>query len=323
MSKIGIIGAGAFGTALACVFTNANHSVTLWGRNEATINNIRNTRKNTQYLPNISLPNTLTVTANFKDLQSVDALLIVVPAQELRSFLIEHDFTKITCPLILCAKGIEASSGLLQSQIGAKILPQHDFSVITGPGFATEIAHGKPTALTLANTHIENGKTLQKMLSTPSLRLYLSTDINGVQLGGALKNILAIACGIVAGANLGQSAQAALMTRGFAEITRLAIAMGARPETLSGLAGFGDMVLTCTSLQSRNFSFGCKLAQNGVFSTGKTYEGVATAKACLKLAKHHKITMPIAQTVGKILAGDLDVKTAIVELMSRPLRNEH
>ncbi|PIB26653.1 glycerol-3-phosphate dehydrogenase [Amylibacter kogurei] len=322
MNNIGVIGAGAFGTALACVFANGGNHVTLWGRDQAKMNAMAQLGVNSDYLPDLPLPNGLLPTSDFSRLLDMDAILMVVPAQHLRGLLAQLDFTKIPCPIIFCAKGIESESGKLQTEIGNAFLPDHDIAVITGPGFAQEIAGGKPTALTIASDNPVLGERLQEMLSTPSLRLYLSNDMRGAQLGGALKNVLAIACGIVAGSGLGQSAQAALMTRGFAETSRLGLAMGAKIETLSGLSGFGDLVLTCTSKQSRNFSFGHTLGRTGAFSTGKTYEGVATAKACLKLAQQFNVEMPIAQTVADILDGQLDVPTALTSLMSRPLKSE-
>ncbi|GHA48909.1 glycerol-3-phosphate dehydrogenase [NAD(P)+] [Amylibacter ulvae] len=323
MNNIGVIGAGAFGTAMAYVFANDGNHVTLWGRDQTKMDAMAQSGVNADYLPDLPLPNGLLPTSDFTRLSDMDAILMVVPAQQLRGLLTQTNFDKITCPIIFCAKGIETDSGKLQTEIGAERLPNHQLAVITGPGFAGEIASGKPTALTIAADDPTLGERLQEMLSTPSLRLYLSNDMRGAQLGGALKNVLAIACGIVAGSGLGQSAQAALMTRGFAETSRLGLAMGAKIETLSGLSGFGDLVLTCTSKQSRNFSFGYTLGQTGAFSTGKTYEGVATAKACLKLAEQFNVEMPIAQTVADILDGQMDVPSALTSLMSRPLKAEN
>ena len=322
MSNIGVIGAGAFGTALASVIAaNGNH-VTLWGRNAAQMETMTYSHKNTAYLPEITLPKTLQPTSSFSDLKSLDAVLMVVPAQTSRSVLQSEDFEKINCPILMCAKGIEITTSYNQTDILHNILPKHIGGTISGPGFANEIATGKPTALTLAIEDHSLGQDLQKMLSTSSLRLYLSDDVKGVQLGGALKNVYAIACGIVHGAALGESAQAALLTRGFAELITLASTMGARPETLSGLSGFGDLVLSCTSIQSRNFAFGHQVGSASDFEQTNTVEGIATALAVDALAKKYNVEMPICAAVSAVLQKELSVTDALQKLMSRPLKRE-
>jgi len=321
MSNIGVIGAGAFGTALASVLASGGHNVTLWGRDEGLMDQIGKTYR-TPYLPDITLPAALKTTGNLSDLGGSEAVLMVVPAQVTRAVLKSKSFADIVCPILMCAKGIELGTSCSQTDILNAELPQHISGAVSGPGFAGEIAAGKPTALTLAVNEPSLGADLQAMLSTASLRMYLSDDVKGVQLGGALKNVYAIACGIVRGANLGESAQAALLTRGFAELKNLAAKMGAKPETLSGLSGFGDMVLSCTSLQSRNFAFGHQVGVSADFGQTKTVEGIATALAVGTLADQYKVEMPICTAVSTVLQKQVSVEDALKQLMSRPLKRE-
>jgi glycerol-3-phosphate dehydrogenase (NAD(P)+) len=317
MTHVGVVGAGAFGTALASVMRSGGLEVTLWGRDATQMAAMQESRQNTRYLPEVALPDGLKITSDFGDVQNADILLMAVPAQRLRGFLSDHSLRN-DVPVVLCAKGIESETGLLQTQVfeGSKA------AVLSGPGFATEMTKGLPTALSIACADASLGATLQGALSTQTLRLYLTPDVTGVQLGGSLKNVYAIACGIVVGAGLGESARAALMTRGFAELARLAGSFGARTETLMGLSGFGDLALSCTSLQSRNFAFGELLGRSGVFGTGKTVEGVATAQAVLSLAAKANVEMPIAQAVADVLNGRQQIGEALVTLMSRPLKRE-
>ncbi len=321
MSNIGVIGAGAFGTALASVLADSGHCVTFWGRDGGQMARLSDTHK-TAYLPDITLPDTLKGTAELSDLRGSDVVLMVLPAQVTRGVLQSENLTTISCPILMCAKGIELESGLSQTEILHEELPQCVTGAISGPGFASEIASGKPTALTLGIANAELGASLQKMLSTPTMRMYLTDDVKGVQLGGALKNVYAIACGIVRGAGLGESAQAALLTRGFAELKALARSMGAKAETLSGLSGFGDLVLSCTSPQSRNYSFGHQVGVAADFGQTKTVEGIATAKAVAALAGKHQIEMPICTAVSAVLQQQLSVEDALQQLMSRPLKRE-
>lgn len=322
MSKIGVIGAGAFGTGLASALAMSDSKVVLWGRNADQMTAMDRDRCNARYLPDADLPAALMPTSDLNDLAGCDAVLLVTPAQQLRGFLDGHNLSGLNCPLVLCAKGIEQGTGLLQSQVLSAQPGDTACAVITGPGFAAEIAVGKPTALTLACADDMLGTHLQSLLSTQSLRLYLTNDVAGSQLGGALKNVYAIACGIAQGADLGESARAALMTRGYAEMSRLAHAMGAEPETLVGLSGFGDLVLTCTSGQSRNFTYGFGLGQGDGLSTTKTVEGIATAKATVALADKFGMDMPVARTVAAVLEQNLTIKQALADLMSRPLKKE-
>lgn len=311
---IGVIGAGAFGTALACVAATAGRRVTLWGRG-ASVASVG------ERLPGVILPEGVSVTSDLARLAGAEALLLVLPAQATEGFLEAHGAALPAVPLALCAKGVDARSFRLQSEIAGAALPGRPLAVLTGPGFAGEISRGLPTALTLACPDPDLGPWLQALLSTPRVRLYLTDDLVGAQLGGALKNVVAIACGMAEGAGLGHSARAALMTRGFAEMTRLAAALGARPETLAGLSGLGDLSLTCNSVQSRNFALGCALGAGRPAPAG-TVEGVATARAACELARRSGVELPIAAAVADVLDGALTLGAAIDALLSRPLKEE-
>ncbi|MFT4716684.1 MAG: glycerol-3-phosphate dehydrogenase (NAD(P)+) [Paracoccaceae bacterium] len=320
MNRISVAGAGAFGTALAIALAKENNQVSLVARNAQQANEMQTNRQNTKYLSGIRFPENLTATDAGRGFHQAKTVLLAIPTQNLRGYLEAHQALLSTKTCVLCCKGIEKKTGLLPSQIVTQILPKADVAVLTGPGFAFEIAHGLPTALTLAS--FDNDSALQSQLSTQAVRLYLSNDPIGAQLGGALKNVIAIACGIAIGAGLGESARAALMTRGYAEMMRLSVDMGANPLTLSGLSGFGDLALTCTSLQSRNFSLGHALGQGGEIATGTTFEGVATARATWDLAQQRKIDMPLTQIVTAVLEGSLTISKAVDALLSRPLKSE-
>ncbi len=317
---IGVIGAGAFGTALAVAEAAAGRAVRLWGRDAPRMAAAERTRE-TQALPGVALPPGLAATGDLAALADAGAILLVVPAQATEAFLAAHGAALPAVPLVLCAKGIDARTLRTQTGIAAALLPGHRLAALTGPGFAGEIARGLPTALTLACTDPVLGRALQAGLATPRLRLYLTDDVTGAELGGALKNVVAIACGMVEGARLGASARAALMTRGFAEMTRLAVAMGARPETLAGLSGLGDLSLTCNSTQSRNFLAGHALGAGAARPAG-TVEGVATARAACQLGARHGVELPIAAAVADVLEGAATIGEAMEALLSRPLREE-
>ena len=321
MSKIAIIGAGSFGTALAVALAAQGRTCVLWGRDAVLMERMAQERENPRYLAGVRLDSRITPTADLADLAGAEAVLIALPAQNLRGFLSDNPILP-NSPMVLCAKGIEVKTGLLQSQILAEFHPDAKIAVISGPGFAGEIAAGLPAALTLGCSDAQIGRTLQTLFSGTQLRFYLSDDVIGVQLGGALKNVIALAAGLNAGADLGASAGAALITRGMAELSRLAVALGARRETLAGLSGFGDLVLSCTSAQSRNFQFGEALARSGEFLGEQTFEGVATAHACLILAETAGVDIPIIATMAQILERKMDVKQALTVLMARPLRDE-
>lgn len=317
---IGVIGAGAFGTALAIAEAAGGREVRLWGRNAAAMAAADRNRKAVA-LSGVALPDGLACISELSGLAEAEALLLVLPAQVTGPFLAEHGGALPTAPLVLCAKGIDARTKRLQTGIAEDAAPGYALAALTGPGFAGEIARGLPTALTLACADAALGPELQALLSTRRLRLYLTDDVGGAQLGGALKNVVAIACGMVEGACLGASARAALMTRGFAEMTRLAAAIGARPETLSGLSGLGDLSLTCNSGQSRNFALGVALGQGAPRPAG-TVEGVATARAACQLAAAEGVDMPIAAAVADVLEGAATLQEAMDALLSRPLRSE-
>lgn len=306
---IGVVGAGAFGTALAISLAQVG-PVTLWGRGTGNWPDPRRS----PYLPDIPIPNVVTVTDDAAALQSAEALLLAVPMQQLDSVLSALDLPK-TIPHIACCKGIDLKTGRDAVQITcARGAPT---AILTGPSFAQDIAQGLPTALTLGCADQTLATRLQAQLSTPNLRLYRTTDTRGAALGGALKNVIAIACGVAMGAGLGTSARAAIMTRGFAEIIRFATAWGARPETLSGLSGFGDLALTCTSEGSRNYRFGLALGAGAPFDPAQTVEGAATAQAL-----GGEADMPITQTVAALVRGEMNSNDAIAALMARPLKEE-
>ncbi|MBU3028595.1 NAD(P)H-dependent glycerol-3-phosphate dehydrogenase [Paracoccus marinaquae] len=311
---ISILGAGAFGTALA-VALSANGPVTLWGRS------IGWGRENPR-LPGVTLPAPVAVTDDLGAALAAGTLLLALPAQALRPFLDDHGPALDGRRLVNTAKGIDLDRLTGPAQLLAEACPAATIATLTGPSFAADIARGLPTALTLACADAETGRALQHALSTPVLRLYRTTDLTGAELGGALKNVIAIAAGVVIGAGLGDSARAAIITRGFAEMTRLATRLGARPETLTGLSGLGDLTLTCTSPQSRNFRFGHALGAAADWDATTTVEGAATARAVAALAARLGEDMPIAAMVAALAEGRVSVDKAADMLMTRPLKEE-
>ena len=318
---IAILGGGAFGTALASVYAADGQDIWLWSRSSHHTKVLARTRAN-PLLPEITLDDRITPTSDINDIANADVVLLVVPAQQ-TAIMLEKFASKIPAvPVVLCAKGIDQTTFQTQSQIAGKFLPDHQTAILTGPGFAAEIASGMPTALTLACEDITTGKALQQLLSTDRLRLYLTQDTIGAQLGGALKNVIAIAAGIVIGARLGESARAALLTRGFAEMRRLGTAMGGQEDTFAGLSGLGDLVLTASSKQSRNFAQGLALGAGGGKTDGVTVEGIATANAACKLADTYHVDMPITHVVADVLSEKIDIKQAMAALLSRPLKQE-
>ena len=314
---IGIVGAGAFGTALAIA---QNRETMLWVRDPAMAAQIATTRVNPR-LPDNRLPENVSLTADLTDLAQAKAVLLAIPMQALAGFMAQHAAVLPAVPLVACCKGIDLATLRGPTAILLAARPDLAAAILTGPSFAADIARGLPTALTLACATVE-GEALQHLLSTPQLRIYRSTDVIGAELGGALKNVIAIAAGIVIGAGLGSSARAALLTRGYAEMQRLALTMGARHETLAGLSGLGDLVLTCTSLQSRNLRFGIALGAGTDFDRSITVEGVATAQAVARLARNQQIAMPITQMVADLIDRTVTLDQAIRSLMSRPLKQE-
>lgn len=324
----GVIGGGAWGTALAQVCARAGMAVTLQAREPEVVEAIRNSRENTAFLPGVRLDEAIDVTTDLEDLAACDFILAVAPAQHLRSTLnalCPH--VRETVPIVLCAKGVEQGTLQLMTQVLDETIEQASPAVLSGPSFAGEVARGLPTAVTLACPDEDLGRALAAAIATPTFRPYLSTDMIGAEAGGAIKNVLAIACGIVEGKGLGRSAHAALITRGFAEMTRMAEALGGRAETVAGLCGLGDLVLTCSSPQSRNMSVGLALGAGQSLDealAGKltVAEGVASAPAVRALARKLGVETPISEAVAAILAGEVGVDDAILGLLSRPIRSE-
>ncbi|MFN3277554.1 MAG: NAD(P)H-dependent glycerol-3-phosphate dehydrogenase [Paracoccus hibiscisoli] len=311
---IGVLGAGAFGTALAVALA-ANGPVTLWGRRI-------DWRGENPRLPGVTMPDAVTVTQDLEAALACDTILLALPAQALGGFLDEHGARLAGRVLVSTAKGIDLAHLTGPSALIAQAAPDAVVAVLTGPSFAADIARGLPTALTLACADAAAGAALQARLSTPVLRLYRTTDVTGAELGGALKNVIAIAAGVVIGAGLGDSARAAIITRGFAEMTRLATHLGARPETLTGLSGLGDLTLTCTSAGSRNFRFGCAIGSGSAWDSATTVEGAATARALARMALRDGLDLPIAAMVARLAQGDVSVEKAMDRLLARPLKEE-
>jgi len=326
-SRIAVLGGGAWGTALALAAARAGREVTLWGRDAATLRAVNDEHHNPAYLPGIRFDVPLRATDNLTAvLKRADAVLLATPAQTTRQ-MAEAMAPALppATPVVLCAKGIERATGLLLSEVLATTLPQARAAALSGPSFATDVARGLPTAVTVAAEDEALADRLTATLASPTFRPYASTDLTGVQIGGALKNVLAIACGAVVGKGWGASAQAALTARGFAELTRLGVALGARSETLTGLSGLGDLVLTCTSEQSRNFAFGVALGRGSpvvALAGGKLAEGVHSAAIAVDLGRRHRVDLPITAAVAAVLDGALDLDTALAALMTRPLKRE-
>jgi glycerol-3-phosphate dehydrogenase (NAD(P)+) len=324
--SVGIIGAGAWGTALAVAARRAGRDVVLWGYERETVEEINHGHSNHIYLPGVTLEPGIRATAKAADVAAADLILMVVPSQFFRS--VAGEFTKHICakPVIICTKGFE-DTGKMMADIIAEALPDAMPGVMAGPSFAGEIARGLPAALTLATRSEEVGHAVANSLGSRSLRLYWTNDMLGAQLGGAVKNVIAIACGIVTGRELGSNAQAGLMTRGFAELMRFGTAMGARPETLTGLSGLGDLILTCSSDQSRNMSLGKALGEGSALADSlgarkSVSEGAHSAAAAVARGRELGIELPICEAVRAILAGETTVDEAITALLSRPFRSE-
>ncbi len=318
---ITVVGAGAFGTGLAIALAQRGR-VNLWTRSADHARQMQTDLTNAKRLPGIPLPDQINVTSALSDKRPHQTFLLAVPMQTLRQVLSDHMDVFAGQTLVACCKGIELNSGLSATQLIHQVIPDATPAILTGPSFAADIARGLPTALTLACTDEPTCKALQAQLGTPCLRLYRTTDVIGAELGGALKNVMAIACGAVMGADLGESARAALMTRGFAEMCRMAQAKGADPTTLAGLSGFGDLALTCTSDKSRNYQFGLSLGRGEAFDPSITVEGAATAHAVLAEADKMNIDMPITGAVVALCTGKLQVTQAMDMLLSRPQKEE-
>ena len=324
--KIGVIGAGAWGTALAVQAARAGHGVTLWARDPARAAEIDAARANSRYLPGVALPDTLEVTADAATALAGAALaLLVVPAQAIRDVL--SALPAFDVPLIFCAKGVERDTLLLPLEILASLRPGARAGVLSGPNFAHEIARGLPAAAVLASLDAALRAQALALLAAPNFRLYGGEDVVGVEIGGAAKNIIAIAAGVVIGAGLGENARAALVTRGLAEMARLAVALGGRAETVAGLSGLGDLLLTATGPGSRNFSLGLALGRGEALDAilaarGGVTEGVTTAPALVARAARAGVEMPICAAVAELVQGRATVAACIARLLARPLRDE-
>ena len=326
--KIGIVGGGAWGTALAQAVIKSGRDTLLWAFEADTVRDINESHVNQTYLPEILLDPSLRATADLTDIATCDAILMVAPAQHTRA--IAGELAKVLPegrPVIMCSKGIEQTTRKLMSQVMAETLPQATPAVLSGPSFAAEVANGLPAALTLACEKEEMGEALALALGHATFRLYWSGDLIGAQIGGAIKNVLAIAAGIVAGKKLGKNAHAAITTRGFAEMVRFGKALGGRTETLTGLSGLGDLILTCGSTQSRNMSLGVALGEgktlDEVLGARKSVsEGVYTASAVVEIAQVSGLDLPICEAVHSVVSGESCVDEAIEELLARPPRAE-
>jgi glycerol-3-phosphate dehydrogenase (NAD(P)+) len=323
--KIGIVGGGAWGTALAQVLASNGEEVLIWAREPDVVEAINAKHQNHLFLPSTTLSPMVEATGALGDLRACDIMLVVTPAQHVRATL--SAMSVGVRPLILCAKGIEAGTQMLMSEVAAAVCPDAPIAVLSGPTFAHEVAAGLPTAVTLACENSELGRQIARRIARPHFRPYVSRDVIGAEIGGAVKNVLAIACGVVAGRGLGNNAAAALIARGFAEMTRFGLHRGADAETLGGLSGLGDLVLTCSSSASRNFSLGFGLGQGQdvaqlLSKTPTIAEGAFTAPVLQAAAHASGVDMPVVDAVCDLLSGNTKVDDVVSALLSRPLRNE-
>lgn len=325
---LAVVGGGAWGTALATAAARAGRDVQLWVHEPEVSEEINETHENRTYLPGIPLDPTIKATSDMGDLVGTDAFLLVPPAQHLRAVATKlHEVLKKGSLVAICAKGIEQNSGKLMSEILKETLPDALPAILSGPSFASEVARGLPAAVTLACAEEEAAIALVEAIGSSTFRPYWTSDVIGTQIGGAIKNVLAIACGIVDGKKLGESARAALTARGFAEMVRLGKRLGARPETLSGLSGLGDLILTCSSTQSRNMSLGVALGEGKTLKEimgdrNSVAEGVHTAAAVKAMGDKRHLEMPICDAVADIVSGTKTVDEAIASLLARPFTAE-
>jgi glycerol-3-phosphate dehydrogenase (NAD(P)+) len=323
--KLGIVGGGAWGTALAQVASAGGRETLLWALEPDVVDSINRAHRNASFLPDVDLNPAIRATSDLADLNACDAWLVVTPAQHMRAVLEEaRDCDK---PMVLCSKGIEEKSGELLHRVASQACPGAQVAILSGPTFAHEVARGLPTAVTLAAEDLQLAEQLRERIAQPTFRIYVSDDVAGAEIGGAVKNVLAIACGVVEGKGLGQNARAALIGRGFAEMTRFGLAFGANRDTLTGLSGLGDLVLTCSSTSSRNYSLGKGIGEGRsaaeLLSDRKTVaEGAFTAPVLARLARDKGIDMPIVDAVDALIARRVDVDQALDALLSRPPRAE-
>lgn len=326
LRKVAVLGAGAWGTALANVAARPGRAVALWSRDPAAAAAMAATRENRRSLPGVALAGGVAPVADAGEaLAGAGLALLVVPAQHMRATLLALPSLPPGLPLVLCAKGIEAGSGLLMSEVLAELRPRQPAAALSGPSFAADVGRGRPTAVTVAASDGALARAIAEALAGPAFRLYHTDDLVGVEIGGAAKNVLAIACGVAAGMELGASAAAALVARAFAELARFGRASGARPETLMGLSGLGDLVLTCASAQSRNFAFGQALGAGASLAeagAGRLAEGVATAPVLCRLARARGVDMPVSDSVAALVGGLTTPRAALEALMARPARAE-
>ena len=323
--KLGIIGGGAWGTALAQVASAGGRETLLWALEPEVVEAVNSRHENVAFLPGVPLSPAIRATSNLDELDGSDAWLVVTPAQHMRAIL--ERAPNCARPLVLCAKGIEERTGELLHKVATETCPSAPVAVLSGPTFAHEVAKGLPTAVTLAAEDRELAEQLRERISQPTFRIYISDDLAGAEIGGAVKNVLAIACGVVEGRGLGENARAALIGRGFAEMTRFGLAFGAKRETLVGLSGLGDLVLTCSSTSSRNYSLGKGLGEGRsaaeLLSDRKTIaEGAFTAPVLARLAKEKGIDMPIVEAVDALISGRSNVDQVLGALLSRPPKSE-
>ena len=323
--KLAIIGGGAWGTALARVAAQGGRETLLWALEEDVVSAVNRLHENPVYLEGLKLDPAIRATSNFSELADCDAWIVATPAQHMRPVLERMPCREM--PLVLCSKGIEESTGALLHEVARAVCPTSPVAVLSGPTFAHEVAKGLPTAVTLAAEDMSLAETLRDRIAQPTFRIYVSDDLAGAEIGGAVKNVLAIACGVVEGKGLGQNARAALIGRGFAEMTRFGLAYGAKRETLAGLSGLGDLVLTCSSTSSRNYSLGVGIGQgrpaSELLSNRKTVaEGAFTAPVLARLAKEKGVDMPIVDAVDALIAGRANVDQVLDALLSRPARAE-
>jgi len=323
--KIGVIGAGAWGTALAQVAAADGSETLIWALEPDVVDSINQAHENRLFLKGVALDPAVHATGDIGEMAACDALLMVTPAQHLRAVL--GRLPAGERPLVLCAKGIEAGTGLLMHEVASAVQPGAPIAVLSGPTFAHEVAAGLPTAVTLAAADRDLGERLIARIARPAFRPYFSDDVAGAEVGGAVKNVLAIACGVVDGKGLGLNARAALISRGFAEMTRFGLAKGARPETLAGLAGLGDLVLTCSSTSSRNFSLGKGIGEGAdpaalLADRLTVAEGASTAPVLKAAADALGVDMPIVAAVCALLTGEASVDEVVGRLLARPLRSE-
>ncbi|MBL8536706.1 MAG: NAD(P)-dependent glycerol-3-phosphate dehydrogenase [Hyphomonadaceae bacterium] len=328
VQSVSVLGAGAWGTALAQVAAAAGRRVTMWAREPEVVLAINQRNENELFLPGVRLNAAVRATAGFEEAAVADLILAVPPAQHMRGVLRGlRPYLKPGTPIVLCAKGVERRSLALMTEVLHEEIPDAGLAVLSGPGFAKDVARGLPTATTIASRDPDLAKRVVAAIGLPTFRPYIAEDLVGAEIGGAVKNVIAIACGVAQGRQLGDGARAALITRGFAELTRLGLAMGARAETLSGLCGLGDLVLTCASLTSRNTSLGAALGEGRglkevLAERRSVAEGAESAPAVVALAARHGVEMPICEAVDAIIGERISIDEAIAMLLSRPFRSE-